>query len=132
MPESNLPYQPPRQTWVRKFQCAFHGMVLGMWRQSSFVVHGLAFLVVLGLAAWLGLEPWEWVALLLASALVLVAELFNSALETLAKETTQQYSVHVDRALRIASGAVLLAAIFAAVIGLVVFLPHLTNGYRLV
>lgn len=114
-------YQPPKQTWLRKFECAFVGIGVGVWRQSSFVVHGVCLLAILILAFALQLEAWRWAALLLASALVLVSELLNSALESLAKATTQQYCPHVDRSLKIASGAVLLAALFAIAIGAIVF-----------
>ena len=50
----------------------------------------------------------------------MTAELFNSALEQLAKAITKEEDPHVRNGLDIASGAVLVAAIGAAVIGLLV------------
>ncbi len=101
---------------------------MGVWRQSSFAVHGLCFLVVVAIGASFQIAAWEWIALLLASALVLCTELMNSALESLAKAKTDQYCEHVDRTLKIASGAVLLAALFAVTVGVIVFLPHVLPG----
>lgn len=55
---------------------------------------------------------------------VLAAELFNSALERLAKAITVEDNEHLRIALNIASGAVLTASLFAASVGLVIFVPY--------
>ena len=68
----------------------------------------------------LGISRTEWCLLILCIALVMTAELFNSALEQLAKAITKEEDPHVRNGLDIASGAVLVAAIGAAVIGLLV------------
>lgn len=127
-PESR--YQPPPQTWRRKFECAVLGIGVGMWRQSSFHVHVVSFLLVLILGFTLQVAAWEWVALLFACGLVLVTELINSAMEALAKATTNQYCPHVDRSLKIASGAVLMAAFFAIAIGTIIFAPYLLSLFE--
>lgn len=100
-------------------------MALGIKGQSSFAVHGLCFIAVMGLGWVFWIQPWQWAALVLVSALVLCLELVNSAIEALAVAITQQYSPAIDRALKVASGAVLVAAMFAVVIGAMIFVPRL-------
>ena len=56
---------------------------------------------------------------------VLAAELFNSALETLVPAITRDHDEHVARALDIASGAVLCLACGAVVVGVAIFVPYL-------
>lgn len=116
--------RPPR-TWRAKFSDAFIGVAWGVAGQSSFVVHGTAFSAVVLIGLWLGLEPWQWTAVLLASGLVVCCELVNSAIEAMAPAVTRQYDSQIDRCLKIASGAVLVAAGVAVAVGLLVFLPPL-------
>ena len=64
----------------------------------------------------------EWCLLALCVAIVLTAEIFNSALEQLAKAITREHDAHIRAALDMASGAVLLASVGAAIVGTVVLL----------
>ena len=89
--------------------------------QGSFAVHLLAALTVVILAAWLGMSVTEWCLLTLCIGIVLAAETFNSALESLARAIDHQYNEHVREGLNIASGAVLWTAVAAAVVGAVLF-----------
>jgi len=81
--------------------------------------------MVVAAAIVLRCDPLEWCILVGCIGLVLIAELFNSAVETLFRgldETTKSQSWP---ALDIAAGAVLLASITAAIIGSIVFLLRL-------
>lgn len=113
--------QNARSHWIRKFANAFHGIYLGVVGQSSFLVHGLAAAATLSVAYLLNCQAWQWCALGLCIGLVLSLELINSALESLAKGVCHEHNEHVGRALDIASGAVLLASLVAAAIGLGIF-----------
>ncbi len=115
----------PRRSWFRKFYDAGRGCLWGMQGQSSFAVHFLLALVVIALAAWLRVERWEWIALLLCITAVLCAELFNTAIEYLAKSITREHDENIGHALDIASGAVLIAAIGSAVVGVLILGPPL-------
>jgi len=113
------------RSWFRKFYDAGRGCLHGIQGQSSFLVHFLIALVVLALAAWLRVERWEWIALLLCITAVLCAELFNSAVEYLARAMTREHDENIGHALDIASGAVLIAAIGSAVVGVLILGPPL-------
>jgi len=111
-----------RRSWRHKFRVAFRGLKLGARGHSSFAVHFFFTALVLAAAIVFHCTLVEWCLLLGCIGLVLTAELFNSAIETLFRgldETTKERSWP---ALDIASGAVLLASITAAVIGILVFL----------
>ena len=73
------------------------------------------------------IDRFEWIAVVLAMAIVLVAEAFNTALENLADAVHPDQHPLVGRAKDIAAGAVLIAAIAASVIGLIVFLPQVLS-----
>ena len=107
--------------WVNKFRNALRGLRLGTKGHSSFSIHVPAAGVVL-LCAWLlSCQLWQWCTLLLCIGLVLAIELMNSAVEHLAKGLCREHNQQVGEALDIASGAVLIASMFSAIVGLVIF-----------
>jgi diacylglycerol kinase len=116
--------KPPRP-WRHKFGDAFRGIKLGIRGHSSFSVHFFfAALVVAGaMVLRCGLE--QWCLLLGCIGMVLTAELFNSALETLFRGLDEPTKQRVWPALDIAAGAVLLASLTAAVIGTAILLRQL-------
>ena len=67
-------------------------------------------------------DEWRWI--ILAIALVLGAELLNTAVEHLGDAVTLERNDHIRRAKDMGSGAVLVAVLAALVIGVSVFAPH--------
>ena len=107
--------------WKRKFADAFRGLREGVRGGSSFSAHFAAAAAVFALAAALRLDAASWCILLLCVAGVLAAEMFNSALESLARAITTEEHPHLRDALDIASGAVLTAAFGSIAVGFVLF-----------
>ncbi|HEY4312625.1 MAG TPA: diacylglycerol kinase [Pirellulales bacterium] len=117
--------EPAAGSWIRKFRCAFRGVKLGVRGESSFFVHFFMAAAVLAAALALQATLVEWCLLLLCVAAVLTAEMINSALERLALAIDQRPNPHIRDALDIGSGAVLVASIGAAIVGIVIFLNRL-------
>lgn len=112
--------RPPR-SWRAKFAAAFRGLKLGVRGHSSFSVHFFFAALVVAAAVALGCDLTQWCVLLGCIGLVLTAELFNSAVETLFRGLDEEAKSRAWPALDIAAGAVLLASITASVLGLIVF-----------
>ena len=113
------------RTWSRKFADAFRGLARAVRTQSSFAVHlGMAGAVVAA-GAFFHVSAVEWCLLSFAIGLVLMAEIFNTAIESLARAPGSRQHPRFRDALDMASAAVLLAAITAVVIGVIVFGPQL-------
>jgi diacylglycerol kinase len=79
--------------------------------------------VLAGVYFRLSAEEWRWI--ILAIALVWVAEALNTAVERLGDAITLERNEYLRFAKDIAGGAVLVAAITSALIGLTIFVPHL-------
>jgi diacylglycerol kinase len=120
---SSVP-RPPR-SWRRKFHDACRGLKCGIRGQSSFFVHFFFTALVIAAALALRCTPVEWCLLTGCIGFVLVAELFNSAVETLFRGLDEAGRDRAWPALDIAAGAVLLASGVAVVVGLIVFLGRL-------
>lgn len=123
MTDSDEPLRRPRG-WIAKFARALRGIAIGIRGQSSFAVHLPAAAAVIAAAWYLQVSRVEWCLLLLCIAVVLAAELFNSALEHLARAITGDEDPHLRDALDVASGAVLVASIVAAVVGIAILGHH--------
>ncbi len=123
-----MPKTPPspKRTWADKFRGAFRGFRQGVRGQHSFLAHFFAAAAVIAAGVVLKIDNrLSWCLLVLCIAVVLAAEMFNSALESLAKAITDEHDPHVGRALNIGSAAVLIAAIGAAVVGAIIFFDRL-------
>ncbi len=115
----------PRVT--KKFGHAFVGLRVAFTTDNSFKAH----LIFLGLVAVLGvvfrLSLPEWALIVFAIGLVIVSELFNTAIEYLVRMFTQEYHELAEKLLDISAGAVLLAAVTALIIAGLVFVPKILD-----
>ena len=111
----------PERSWPDKFRDAFRGVKEGVRGQSSFFVHFFVAAAVLAAGVVLGINQVEWCLLVLCISGVLTAEMFNSALESMAKAITGESDPHLGNSLDIGSAAVLLASIGASTVGVVIF-----------
>lgn len=116
---------------ARSFVDAGAGVLYVLASQHNARIHVAVTLAVLAAGAGFGVSRLEWCALLAAIALVWAAEALNTALETLADAVAPERHPLVGRAKDAAAGAVLLAALGAAAIGLLVLGPHLFELLRL-
>jgi diacylglycerol kinase len=119
------PEMLPERSWAKKFRDAFRGVREGVRGQSSFFVHFFMATAVVVAGAVMRVEVTEWCILLLCVTIVLTAEMFNSAIESMAKAITAEIHPYLKNSLDIGSGAVLVAAIGASLVGSLVFINHL-------
>lgn len=110
-----------RRRSVDSFQCAVDGIVHTLKTQRHMRFHFLTVVLVLGVGALYGLDHYEVLILLFTISLVLIAEMFNTALEAIVDLTTEVYHPLAKFAKDIAAGAVLITAINALVVGFVLF-----------
>ena len=104
---------------------AFRGLFDFLREPQNAFVHIPAALLVFLVAFLLRINATEWCLIIIAVAMVLVAEGLNSALESLADAVHPMEHPLVGRAKDVAAGAVLMASFAAAAIGLIVFGPKL-------
>ena len=109
----------------RSFHCAFYGFKEVILKEQSFRIQlAIAFLVIL-FAVLLEISVLEFVVLLVAIIIVLVLELVNSVFERIVDIINPEFHPKIRAIKDISAGAVLLASIGAAIIGLLIFLPYI-------
>ena len=103
------------------FNFAFEGVIHVLRTQRNLRIHFLIAAIVLGAAVAVGVNRFELIALLLAIAFVLIAEMVNTAIEHTIDVATTSFDPMAKLAKDIAAGAVLIAAITAIAVGYLVF-----------
>jgi len=116
---------PGRRRGWRNFQDAGRGFASACRTEWNVRIHLAALVAVVVSGFLLRISAGEWSAVLLSAGLVLAAELFNTALEYLADAVHPDEHPLVGRAKDAGAAAVLIAALAAAVVGGIVFLPKL-------
>jgi len=106
--------------WGQRFAVAGRGVVIAVRGEASFIIHRVMTVLVVIVAALLRVSEIEWCLLIVCITIVLTAEMFNTAIERLARAITRDEHPEIRDALDIASGAVLVTSIGAAVIGAIV------------
>jgi len=121
----------PRQGSLRwSFTWAFEGIVFVLRTQRNMQVHVGAGLLVLILAVVLGVSRFELLALVIVVSLVLVAEMFNTALEAAIDAVITSYHPLVKIAKDVAAGAVLIAALAAVATAYLILYGRLSEPGR--
>jgi diacylglycerol kinase len=115
----------PRRGWDAKFADALRGLVRAVRSQSSFAVHLAVAVAVVATGAMTRLAAGEWALIAVAIGLVLMAEIFNTAVESLARGPGSRRHPRIRDALDMASAAVLVAAATAVAVGVTVLGPRL-------
>ncbi len=112
---------------LKSFIYAWKGVILLFQSQPNAQIHLAIMLTVVVAGFFFQLQPSEWIYLLLTFSTVLAAEGFNTALEYLTDLASPDYHELAGKAKDVAAGAVLITAIFAALTGLIIFVPKFWN-----
>lgn len=113
------PWRPKNP--LDSFRHAVEGVAHTFRTQRHMRIHFVTVVLVLGAGLLYRLPRTEMLVLLFTVSLVLVTEMFNTAVEAVVDMITQSYHPAAKFAKDIAAGAVLIAAINAVVVGLILF-----------
>jgi diacylglycerol kinase len=83
--------------------------------------------MVISLGVILKLPAFSWALLVLAIGMVVCTEAMNTAVEVLADRVTLEQDQSIGITKDLAAGAVLLSSLAAVVVGLLIFIPPLTQ-----
>lgn len=118
----------PKQEYkklVNSFKYAIEGFISSFKTERNMKIHVLAMALVVILGIYLKLNQIEWCIIVISIALVISAELFNTAIETLVDMVSPEKNPNAKLVKDISAAAVLALAIGAAVAGTIIFIPKL-------
>jgi diacylglycerol kinase len=111
--------------WMQKFAHAVRGIKIAVRNESSLRVHWLVTMGVILIGMMLDLSATSWCLLTLCIVVVLMAEMFNTAIERVCRVITQEQNHQIRDALDISAGAVLLVTVGAVIVGISVLVVSL-------
>lgn len=115
---------------IRSFRHATRGIVRMLSCQHNAWIHAVATLLVVSAGFFLHLSASDWCWIILAISIVWTAEALNTAFEFVVDVASPTFHPVVRDAKDVAAGAVLITAIAAAIIGLIIFWPHLFRTFN--
>ncbi|MEM9859091.1 MAG: diacylglycerol kinase [Bacteroidota bacterium] len=110
---------------VKSYRYAGKGILHVLIFENNFKYQVIAGVLAVTVGYLLNISTIEWVVIIVMIGLVLMAEMFNTALEKLCDHLHPEEHTAIGLVKDISAGAVLIAAIAAALIGTIVFLPKL-------
>lgn len=120
----------PLRRWIKSANFAIEGILHGTKTQRHVRYHLFAAAVVLILSYVLGVSRNDFLIIALTVMAVLLAELFNTAIEAVVDLLSPEHHERAKIAKDVAAGAVFITAFGAAVIGYVILLPHVQRVFR--
>lgn len=107
------------------FRHALRGIWTALTTQLNLRIHFVLGSLALYFSFYLQVPFAQILVLVLIIALVMLAEMINTAIEFCCDAITLEQNEYIKHAKDVSAGAVLLTAIFALLIGLMIFLPQL-------
>jgi diacylglycerol kinase len=114
----------PFRQWIRSANNAIEGILHAARTQRHLRYHFFSAAAVLIISYILGVSRIEFLIIALSVLAVLLAEMFNTAVEAIVDIVSPEQSEKARIAKDVAAGAVLIAAFGVAVIGYIVLFPY--------
>jgi diacylglycerol kinase len=113
------------QSRLAAFRYAFEGWWHVIYTQRNAWIHTVVSIAVISLSFFLHLSTHDWAVLMIAIALVWIAEFLNTALEAVVDLASPQQHELAKIGKDVGAAAVLIAAVTSIVIGLLILGPPL-------
>ena len=111
----------PRQNIIKAFNAAIEGVIYTFKYERNMKIHYVIAVVVLLISLFLNLSRIEMMILLLSISLVIVSEMFNTAVENAVDLITNEIHPLAKIAKDVAAGGVLIASLNAVAVGYLIF-----------
>lgn len=106
---------------AKSFSHAGRGLLVFIKTTHNSWIHIAILVIVVVLALYFNITDTEWIALIIVSGLVLISEAINTAIEIDIDLTSPEYHPYARDTKDVASGAVLISAVTAVIVGVLVF-----------
>ena len=112
---------------AKSFSYAGRGIALLIRNEHNAWIHLSVFALVILVGLFFQITSTEWIYITIVAAMVLLSEAFNTAIEYLCNHVSPNQNETIGKVKDIAAGAVLIAAIAAAIVGSLIFVPYLID-----
>ncbi|MBE7179229.1 MAG: diacylglycerol kinase family protein [Mucilaginibacter polytrichastri] len=113
------------ERFIRSVGYAAEGIGQAWSQGRNFRIQCGVAVAVFAAGFWLGVSPVDWAILLICVALVLSAEVFNTAIERITDEIHHGHHPKAKLIKDLSAGAVLILSLFSAAVGMLILLPKI-------
>lgn len=122
-----MKYKKKIKSLVNSFGYAFQGICSSFRTERNMKIHVFIMILVVLLGIFLHISVTEWIVCVILFALVIGAELFNTAIEAVVDMISLEKSSQAKLAKDVSAGAVLVFAIASIIVGLIIFAPKIID-----
>lgn len=112
---------------IKSFTYAFKGLFKVFKEEQNLQIQTIFGIVVVIFAIIFQITGIEWLILLITINIVILMEILNSAVERVTDVLKPRIDNYVKEIKDIMAAAVMIASIAAVIIGLIIFIPHLSR-----
>lgn len=110
---------------MNSFKYAFEGIFTALKTERNIKIHIIIMILVIIFGIILKINKIEWIICIILFGFVISLELINTSIENTVDLITIEKNQKAKIAKDVAAGAVLIAAIISAIIGLIIFVPKI-------
>jgi len=110
---------------LKSFKYAFKGLFYTISTQKNMLIHLIATVLVIIAGFYFKVTITEWLILILTIIYVISAEFINTAIEEIVNFVSPNFHPLAGRIKDIAAAVVLFSAIFAVIVGAIIFIPKI-------
>ncbi len=110
--------------FIKSVGYALMGIAVAIKEERNLKIQLVFAICVIALGFVVAITRTEWIAVILCIGLVLMAELFNTAIESLVDGVSPEKIAWAGKVKDITAGAVLVASIISAIIAVLIFTPY--------
>lgn len=114
-----------KRSLIKSFINAVEGVTKILPEQRNFRIELVIAILVIAAGFITGLNSLEWCIILICIALVISFEAINTGIEHLADAVKPEYDPLIRKAKDVSAAAVLIASLFAVIIGIIIFAPRI-------
>ncbi len=115
---------------LKSFYFAFQGLKFLLFSQFHAKIHFFFTIIVALCGLYFRISQTEWFILLFCIGWVWCLEAVNTAIEQILNFVSPEYHENTKNAKDLGAAAVLIAAIFSAIIGTWIFIPYLLSSFH--
>jgi len=115
---------------IDSFGFAIKGIISSFKSERNMKIHTVAMILVIIAGVIFKISIQEWISITISIALVIGAEVFNTAIETSINLVTKENNELAGRAKDLAAGAVLIFALSSLIVGALIFIPKILESIR--
>ena len=115
---------------AKSFGYALEGLHYSFKFNQNIKIHILAAFLAVIIGLILGLTRYELFGVGVLIVMVISAEMINTCIEEVINLLVNEHRLEAKIAKDVSAGMVLLVAIFAAIVGIFIFLPHILSLFK--